>query len=207
MTRRPDTLLDSLPLATLLGALAGVALLTSCAPAASPRTLTEMPSASGEGLILQASEGERRVRRQPPASLSTLTAPVILKVDRKNGGSPDFVMLTEDIPPGQGISPHRHEHADEILFIHRGTGVALLGTRSATVTAGTTIYIPPNTHISLRNTGTEPLSIVAIFARPGFENYVREISVPEGEQAPPLGVDELSRIRARYAEHVVYERP
>jgi quercetin dioxygenase-like cupin family protein len=162
---------------------------------------------SSSGLILRESEGERRVRRLPPTSLSTLTAPVILKVDGRNGGSPDLVMFYEDIPPGQAIAPHHHEHADEILFVHRGTGLALLGDRSDTVTAGATIYIPPKTRISLRNTGTEPLSIVAIFARPGMEGYMRAISVPEGERASPLTVEELSRIRERNREHIVFELP
>ena len=35
-------------------------------------------------------------------------------------------MLTEDIPPGQAIPAHRHAHADEIIFIHGGIGLASL---------------------------------------------------------------------------------
>ena len=30
----------------------------------------------------------------------------------------------ENIPPGKKIRLHHHPHAEEILFIHRGTGVA-----------------------------------------------------------------------------------
>jgi hypothetical protein len=36
---------------------------------------------------------------------------------------------------------------------------------------------------------------------------MREISVPEGEPATPLSVDELTAIRARYHAQVVYEHP
>jgi oxalate decarboxylase/phosphoglucose isomerase-like protein (cupin superfamily) len=135
----------------------------------------------------------------------TLNAPFILKVDPKNGGSPDLTMGYEDIPPGQGIPPHHHPLADEILFVHRGSGTASLGPRTAPVTTGTTIYIPRNTRISLQNTGTEPLSIAYIFSRPGFEDYLRETSVPEGQQAAPLSPEELARIRSRHPDHVVYE--
>ena len=38
-------------------------------------------------------------------------------------------MGMEEIPPGKKIRLHHHPHAEEILFIHRGTGVARLGAR------------------------------------------------------------------------------
>ena len=166
-----------------------------------------LSSSRGEALILNESQGERRLHRPPPGALSNLTAPFILKVDQKNGGAPEFVMLTEAIPPGQAISPHRHPHSDEIIFIHGGTGLASLAGRQAVVTTGATIYMPRNTVVGLRNTGAEPLNIVAIFSRPGYEDYLREISVPEGQTPTPLTVEELSAIRARHLDAAVYEKP
>ena len=168
---------------------------------------TSAAAAPGKALILDASEGERRLHRPPPGALSNLTAPFILKVDRRNGGAPEFVMITEDIPPGQAISPHRHPHSDEIIFIHGGTGLATLAGRQATVTTGATIYMPRNTVVGLRNTGSDALKIVALFSRPGYEEYLREISVPEGQTPTPLSVEELSAIRARHLETAVYEKP
>ena len=164
-------------------------------------------AAPSQGLILTATEGERRLRRPPPGALSNLTVPFILKVDRVNGGAPEFVMITEDIPPGQSIPAHHHPHSDEIIFIHGGTGLASLAGRQATVTTGATIYMPRNTIVGLRNTGTESLSIVAIFSRPGYEEYLREISVPEGQTPTPLSVTELAAIRARHLDSAVYEKP
>lgn len=158
-------------------------------------------------LILGVSEGERRLHRPPPGALSSLSAPFILKVDRANGGAPEFVMLTEDIPPGQAIPAHRHPHADEIIFIHGGIGLASLAGRQATVTTGATIYMPRDTVVALRNTGAEPLRIVAIFSQPGYEQYLREISVPEGQTPTPLTVEELSAIRARHLDAAIYEKP
>ena len=163
--------------------------------------------ARGEPLILRDGEGERLIHRRPPSALSNLTAPLILKVDRRHGGAPEFVMLTEDIPPGQAIPLHRHPHSDEIIFIHGGTGLASLGGREATVSSGATIYVPRNTVLGLRNTGTEPLKIAAFFSQPGYEEYLREITVPEGQNPTPLTVEELSAIRARHLDSAVYERP
>jgi len=190
---------------TIVGLL-GLAISTN-AWTTNEHTHGDTAAAPGEALILGVSEGERRLHRPPPGALSTLTAPFILKVDRKNGGAPEFVMLTEDIPPGQAIPAHRHPHSDEIIFIHGGTGLASLAGRQATVTTGATIYMPRNTVVGLRNTGIEPLKIVAIFSQPGYEEYLREISVAEGQTPQPLTLEELAAIRARHVHVAVYEKP
>ena len=163
--------------------------------------------AQGQPLVLQESDGERRLHRPPPGALSNLAAPFIMKVDRRNGGAPEFVMFTESMPPGQAIPPHRHPSADEIIFVYGGTGLAVVGGSESTVHAGATIYMPRNTSVRLRNTGTEPLRIAAIFSQPGYDEYMRDISVAEGEAAKPLSVEELTAIRARHRAHAIYEHP
>ena len=160
-----------------------------------------------QGLILEIDEGERRVRRTRAGGTPGLTTPFILKVDRRNGGSEQLVMGYEEIAPGQAIRPHRHLLADEIIFVHRGSGVASLGAREEPVGTGGTIYIPRNTQIALRNTGTEPLGIAFIFSRPGFEELMRANSVLEGEPDRPLSAAESAEIQARNHWHTVHEDP
>lgn len=153
-------------------------------------------------LILGVDEGERRVRR------FAVSAPrFILKVDPQNGGSRDLTMGYEDLPPGASIPPHWHKIADEILFVHRGSGVVELGKRQEKVAAGATIYIPKDVRITLRNTGTEPLSIAFFFSKPGFEEFLREMSAVEGESFVPLSESELRDLRKRHESHTVYEKP
>jgi len=153
-------------------------------------------------LIMRVDEGERRVRR------FAVSAPrFILKVDPRNGGSRDLTMGYEDLPPGASIPPHRHKLADEILFVHRGSGVVELADRKEAVSAGATIYIPKGVLVTLRNTGTEPLSIAFFFSKPGFETFLREMSAPEGETFVPLSEADLRAIRKRHEWHTVYERP
>jgi quercetin dioxygenase-like cupin family protein len=197
------------PINTVLPLLALLAIFGSPAPSYFPgspaHTTRDLSDSSSAGLILQASEGERRVRRSPPSNVSALAAPFIIKVDRKNGGSPDFFMGYEDIPPGKAIARHYHPHADEILFVHRGSGLASLGSREAVVTAGATIYIPPNTRVSLKNTGTEPLTIVFLFPQPEVANYLRDASVAEGERAVPFSSEEFAALRARHRGHITFE--
>lgn len=149
--------------------------------------------------ILDITQGERRIRRVMGGALA------IIKVDRRNGGSPNLVMGYEEIPPGQMIQAHRHPAMDEIVFVHRGTGAAQLGDKTADVGAGATIFIPQGIRVMLRNTGSEPLAIAYFFSGPGYEEYLRETSVLEGQSAAPLTPQELTAIRERHKAHIVFD--
>ncbi len=151
------------------------------------------------GLILQADEGERRIRR-------AADFPFILKVDKKNGGSTDMVMGMEDLKPGQGIPMHRHLHGDEIIFIHKGAAKVTLGEREARATEGATIYVPRNVRIGLTNPGPGTLTIVFTFSKPGFEEYLRETSSLEGQSLPVLSSEDRAKIRKKHEWHTVYEQ-
>ena len=77
--------------------------------------------------------------------------------------------------------------------------------REAPIQPGATVYIPRDVRITLRNTGTEPLAVAFFSAKPGFEDYLRDTSVLEGQPAPPLSAEDKARIRARHQGHTVYE--
>ena len=171
--------------------------LSSCTTDRTERSIASEP----EGLVLAVDEGERRVLRLPGETL------LIIKVDLQNGGSQNLIMGYGALSPGEAILPHRHPYADEIIFAYRGSGVAVLGSRETPFGEGATIYIPRNTRVSLRNTGSEPLAIAFFFSAPGFEEYMRDLTVPEGQPVPPLSDEELARIHARHASHIVLEQP
>lgn len=184
----------------------GTILLTAaCAQTATPPAAASPAATTPRGLILKENEGERRVRRIKDPGVVGLSGPFIIKVDRINAGSKDLVMGYEELAPGQLISPHHHVIADEIIFVHRGTGMVFLGDRQAQVSAGGTVYIPKLTRISVRNNGSEPLGIVFIFSKPGFEQLMRENSVLEGQPVTPLSAAEQAEIQARNKWHTVRE--
>ena len=91
-------------------------------------------SPQSTGLILQADEGERMVR--------LWGLPMTIKVDLRNGGSQHLVVGTEDLPPGKVIPVHKHLHADEVVLLLQGTGVATLGAQRRAVTPGALLFIP-----------------------------------------------------------------
>jgi quercetin dioxygenase-like cupin family protein len=184
----------------IASALAVLGSLACAGGAKPPARSAEAAPAHPAGLVLQEGEGERRVRRNAGKG------PFILKVDRRNGGSPDLVMGYEDLAPGVEIQPHTHLVADEILFIHRGSGVATLGGRESPVNAGATVYIPHGVQVSVRNTGSEPLGVAFVFSKPGFEELMRDNSVPEGEPVTPISAAEREQIRKRHSWHTVFPR-
>ena len=159
------------------------------------------------GLILQQSEGERRVRRPRPDSRASMAAPsMIIKVDPQNGASPNFFVGYEEIAPGGAIPAHSHPEYDELLFVHEGEGLATLGSQERSVTAGATIYIPPKTRVRVKNTGRGSLKVFFVFPRPEMvSDYYRRMTVAEGENATPFSAEEFAAFRARHQDHIMFD--
>jgi quercetin dioxygenase-like cupin family protein len=154
-------------------------------------------SPQSEGLILQADEGERMVRRWG--------LPMTIKVDPRNGGSQHLVVGTEDLPPGKAIPVHKHPHADEVVLLLRGTGVATLGEQRREVTPGALLFIPQGEWVGLENTGQETIRVVFIFSERGFDTYLRATSVPEGQEVTPLSPRELAEIRREFQPYITFK--
>lgn len=178
----------------------GVAAISFARLPQSPTTVKATP------LILEANEGERRVVRGWPGHPDPGET-FILKVDPKNGGSSHLVFVTIDLGQGGEISAHRHPSADEILFFQTGTAKVQLGDSVRVVHAGATVFIPSGTWISVSNIGKEQIIGVAVFSSPGFEDYMRDVSVREGEKNVPLSESEDAEIAKRHLHDVIYKVP
>lgn len=105
----------------------------------------------------------------------------MLKVSPKNNGSQHLVAGMEEVPPGATLPKHRHLVQDEIALIQSGTAHVWLGDQERDLHAGGLVFIPAKTWISLKNVGSEPVSLTFIFSAPGFEDTMRCNSVPAGE--------------------------
>jgi Mannose-6-phosphate isomerase len=158
-------------------------------------------------LVLRPGDGEPRLRRLPPAALSGIAAPFLIKVDPtpQNGAAQDFFVFTESVPVGASIAPHKHPHAEELIFIQDGRGSAWLNGRETKLEPGTIIYMPRNTGVRLVNDGKGPIALVAVFSRQGFDTYQRAISAPAGKPAKPLTAAELNSIRLMHQDSVIYD--
>ena len=153
-------------------------------------------------LILEKSEGEQRVRRPREAPIPT--AEFTIKVDRKNCGSRKMWLGTEEIPPGAVIPKHKHLGQDEILLIQTGHAHVWLGTLERDVRAGAVVFIPSDTWVSLKNTGKEIIDLTFVFSDPGYDEFMRCISVSRGDSASvKVQRDEFKD--CQHKGHVVYE--
>jgi quercetin dioxygenase-like cupin family protein len=160
-------------------------------------------------LLLEKNEGELRVRRTvsgaPPQSAAQPSAavPFTLKVSPKNNGSEHLVVITEELPAGTTIPKHKHLGQDEIVLIQTGTAHVWLGDEERDLHAGGLVFIPTNTWITLKNTWTEPISLVAIFSAPGFDDYLRCRSVPADEKVTSIAMEEIKD--CAHEGHVTFE--
>jgi len=153
-------------------------------------------------LILEKSEGEHRVRR--PRETPMPTKQFTIKIDRKNGGSQKMWLGTEEIPPGGVIAKHKHLGQDEILLIQTGSAHVWLGPQERDVHAGAIVFIPSDTWVSLKNTGNETIQLAFVFSDPGYDEFVRCVSVPAGDpSSATVTHDELRD--CQHKGHVAYE--
>jgi hypothetical protein len=57
----------------------------------------------------------------------------------------------------------------------------------------------------LENIGKDHLTQIGVWSAPGYEDYMRAISVPAGEPVTPLSKEELIEIRKKYLHFGIYQ--
>ena len=180
--------------ATMVAVFLAICIFQSRAALSSPATASQT---GPKPLLLEKNEGERRIWREPPPG------DFILKVSPKNNGSQHLVMGTEDMNPGDEFPLHRHLEQDELVYIEKGTVHARVGDQERDLHAGGTVFIPANTWVDIKNTGTEKGSVVFVFSAPGFEDYMRCDSVLPNEKVTPLSVEQQRE--CSHQGHVIYK--
>jgi quercetin dioxygenase-like cupin family protein len=114
----------------------------------------------------------------------------MLKVSPRNNGSQRLVMGTEDLLPGDAIPRHKHLGQDEIVLVQSGVIHVQVGDQQRDLHAGGIAFIPAYTWVSVKNTATQPASMVFVFSAPGFEAHMRCVSVLANEKPAPMTPEE-----------------
>jgi quercetin dioxygenase-like cupin family protein len=151
---------------------------------------TPAPEKDGGPVVLQKNEGEARTRR-PRIGVSSPSTEFILKIGPKTSGSKHLFVFTEDVAPGATIPRHRHHGEEEVVLIETGSAHVWLGDKEYDAQAGATVFIPADTWVSMKNTGSEKMSVFSVWNEPGFEAMLRCGSVPKGETGPALSRDDV----------------
>jgi quercetin dioxygenase-like cupin family protein len=156
-------------------------------------TQTSQGSTPPHPLILQENDGEHLVRR---LTGPTGGWPFTIKLDGQNGNTQDFFVFASTMAPGQTIPFHKHDNAEEILFVEEGGATVIVGDQRALAGPRSIVFIPRDTWISATNSSNHDIHEIAIFSRHGYEQYMRALGVKQGEPMTPLSPDELTRLRA-----------
>ena len=127
-----------------------------------------------KGYVLQKHEGE--VLNDPRGRK------MIIKVSPESGAA-HLTMGTTEMPKGTGIFVHRHERAEEILFVHRGNGFAVINGDSIAISEGATLYIPPGIWHGVNNP-TDSMNILFIVTPQGQEKIFRALAAQPGTWTP-----------------------
>jgi oxalate decarboxylase/phosphoglucose isomerase-like protein (cupin superfamily) len=96
------------------------------------------------------------------------------------------------LQPGRGHDRHNHPESEEILYVLSGEGEQMLDDRDAfQVKPGDTIYVPIGIFHSTRNTGWEPMRLLAIYNPGGPERALE--GLPDFQQVAAGSVPDWTR--------------
>ncbi len=143
-----------------------------------------------EGLVIAEDEGETYLLRNGDTVLRIKVA--------KAQGSRNICFLSETILPGEGIPVHKHSNEDEVIFIHRGSGLFTLGEKEYPVSEGAVVVVPISQWHGLQNTGTETLEMRFAYTPSGFEGFFREVGTAQGKPFVKRSKEEKRVIAQRW---------
>ncbi len=168
----------------LLAVLIFLGLYSSCgAPESNERRL---PEASRSGYVLAPKEGEVLMTKSKRGAIT-------IKVSPKTGSS-ELAMGTQHLSPGSKIPVHVHYTADEILFIHRGSGHGRVGDSVAELQEGSTMFVPAGVWHGVENSD-EVMELLWYVTPGGLDEFFRDLdsaTVAGTQKLTPEEVEEIA---------------
>ena len=92
---------------------------------------------------------------------------VYLWVDKKRGAK-DISAGSGEIPV-RGELPYHTHTVEEVMFIYRGEGIAVIDGETFPIVPETMVFVRPGVKHQFKNTGSEPLIFAWFYAPPGSE--------------------------------------
>jgi oxalate decarboxylase/phosphoglucose isomerase-like protein (cupin superfamily) len=109
-----------------------------------------------------------------------------------NVSDPGVSLMHVVLLPGLGHERHNHPDADEVLYVLAGEGEQMVDDGEPfAVHAGQAVWVPTGAYHSTKNTGWEPLTLLAIYAPAGAEKALT--GLPDYREIPPGEAPRLAR--------------
>jgi quercetin dioxygenase-like cupin family protein len=93
-----------------------------------------------------------------------------------------FCLLTDELPPGWALPPHRHGGEAETMHVVSGAMAVEIEGVERIVRAGETAHVPAGVLHSSANAAPEPLRRVVIFSPAGMERFFLEAGAPSAAE-------------------------
>ena len=142
-------------------------------------------------------EDEGEVYQYPDRVTGEGTRRLTIKVSKLQGSN-SVSYVSESFTPGDAIQLHKHSNEEELIFVHKGSGIFTLDDKEFPVRAGAVALVPRNTWHGLKNTGTENIEMRFAYIPSGFEAYFREVGTPMGQPFKRITSEERKKIGLRY---------
>ena len=148
-----------------------------------------------KGLVFNEDEGE--IYQYPDRITGAPTRILKIKVS-KTAGAQTMSFLSESFIPGDAILIHKHSNEDELVFVHKGTGIFTLDEKEYNVGTGAVAFVPRGVWHGLKNTGTENIEMRFAYTPSGLEQYFREIGTPTGQPFREITPEQRKTIGLKY---------
>lgn len=79
---------------------------------------------------------------------------------------PHSQLVLMALAPSEEIGAEVHENVDQLLYVVKGQGVAVLGSAERPFDKGAVICVPAGTTHNVINTGDEPLKLFTVYSPP-----------------------------------------
>jgi len=148
------------------------------------------------GIVVNEDEGEAFQMRDG-------TAIVKIKIAKTQGaGSISF--LSETFRPGDALPVHKHLNEDELIFLHKGSGLFTLADKQYEVKEGAIALVPKGVWHGLQNTGSENIEMRFGYTPSGFEGFFREVGTPVGQPFIKKTMEERRAIAKKWG--MIYKK-
>ena len=143
-----------------------------------------------EGLVVNENEGETIMLREG-------TSIVKIKIAKIHGYT-SMSFLASSLPPGDIIPIHKHLNEDEIIFIHKGSGILTVGEKEFAISDDLVAMVPKGVWHGIRNTGQNHIQMRFAYSPAGFEGYFREVGTPIGQPFIKRTIEERRPIARKW---------
>lgn len=159
------------------------------------KAISDITNNEFKGIVVNEDEGE--IYQYPDRVTGAPTRTLKIKIS-KTAGSNNMSFLSESFTPGDAILVHKHSNEDELIFVHKGSGILTLDDREYNVSTGAVAFVPKGIWHGLKNTGTEDIEMRFAYTPSGLEAYFREIGTPIGQPFKKITAEERKKIGSRY---------